>query len=110
MSIAERELLRISTVCAELDLDGVRGDLVCAHAACALAALDGVTEVTQAHVERAAHLALRHRLRRDPLAPPPGGGPDPAIDDALDETAGDGDATATATVCRARMPVSGRAR
>ncbi|HWH11448.1 MAG TPA: VWA domain-containing protein [Solirubrobacteraceae bacterium] len=84
VTIAERELLRITAVCAELDLDGVRGDLVCAHAACALAALDGLTEVDAVHVERAAHLALRHRLRRDPLSPPPaGGGRDPAIDDAL---------------------------
>ncbi len=87
VTIGERELLRISTVCAKLDLDGVRGDLVCAHAARALAALDGETEVTKAHVERAAHLALRHRMRRDPLAPPPGGGKDPGIDEALDQTA-----------------------
>ncbi len=85
VTIAERELLRISEVCARLDLDGVRGDLVCAHAACALAALDGEREVGAAHVERAAHLALRHRLRRDPLAPPPQGGRDPAIDDALEQ-------------------------
>ncbi len=95
VTIAERELLRISAVCAQLDLDGVRGDLVCAHAACALAALDEQTEVTAAHIERAAHLALRHRLRRDPLAPPPVGGRDPAIDDAL-EQAGDPDGPAGA--------------
>ncbi|MCW3000106.1 MAG: hypothetical protein JWN65_3655, partial [Solirubrobacterales bacterium] len=87
VAISERELLRISAVCAQLDLDGVRGDLVCAHAACALAALDGETEVTAAHVARAAHLALRHRLRRDPLAPPPEGGREPAIDEALQEAA-----------------------
>ncbi len=85
VTIGERELLRISAVCARLELDGVRGDLVCAHAACALAALDGVSEVGDAHVDRAAHLALRHRLRRDPLAPPPDGGRDPSIDEALDE-------------------------
>jgi magnesium chelatase subunit D len=83
VTIGERELLRIAAVCAELDLDGVRGDLVCAQTACALAALDGVTAVTTGQLERAAHLALRHRLRRDPLDPPPGGGRDPAIDDAL---------------------------
>jgi magnesium chelatase subunit D len=82
--IAERQLLRIAAVCAALDLDGVRGDLVCAHTACALAALGGQLEVQSDHVDRAAHLALRHRLRRDPLAPPPGGGRDPAIDEALD--------------------------
>jgi magnesium chelatase subunit D len=88
VTISERQLLRISSVCAQLDLDGVRGDLVCAHAARALAALDGATEVDAQHVERAAHLALRHRLRRDPLAPPPpGSGRDPAIDDALTESA-----------------------
>ncbi|WP_354700356.1 hypothetical protein DSM112329_00626 [Paraconexibacter sp. AEG42_29] len=93
--ISERELLRITRVCVELDLDGVRGDLVCAQAARALAALDGVEDVDASHVERAAHLALRHRMRRDPLAPPPsGGGNDPAIDDALESAndADDGDA------------------
>jgi magnesium chelatase subunit D len=92
--ISERELLRISTVCAQLDLDGIRGDLVCAHAACALAALDGVTDVTPEHVDRAAHLALRHRLRRDPLAPPPDGGRDQAIEDALEQSEGDASETA----------------
>jgi magnesium chelatase subunit D len=89
VSIGERERLRISTVCAQLQLDGVRGDLVCAHAACALAALDDEHEVGAGHVERAAHLALRHRLRRDPLGPPPGPGDDPQIEDALDGSEGD---------------------
>lgn len=85
--LPERELLRISTTCASLDLDGVRGDLVCAQAARAIAALEGEATVTADHVSKAAHLALRHRLRRDPLAPPPTGGRDQAIDDALDEAA-----------------------
>jgi len=84
VTITERVLLRISSVCTQLDLDGVRGDLVCAQAARALAALDGADEVGDAHVDRAAHLALRHRLRRDPLAPPPDGR-DPSIDEALEE-------------------------
>ncbi|MFT4103889.1 MAG: AAA family ATPase, partial [Burkholderiaceae bacterium] len=69
--LPETMLQRITTVCAQLDLDGIRGDLVCAQAARALAALDGTGEVTAGQVERAAQLALRHRLRRDPLAPPP---------------------------------------
>jgi len=90
VEISEQMLLRISAVCAQLDLDGVRGDLVCAQAARALAALDGVPAVDAAHVERAAHLALRHRLRRDPLAPPPGDSErDPAIDEALQDSAGE---------------------
>jgi magnesium chelatase subunit D len=87
--IADRDLLRIAAVCSQLDLDGIRGDLVCAHAARGLAALDGLTDVTADHIDRAAHLALRHRLRRDPLGPPPTGGRDPAIDAALDRTADD---------------------
>jgi magnesium chelatase subunit D len=88
VGLDERQLRRIAEVCARLDLDGIRGDLVCAQAACALAALDGAEAADDEHVERAAHLALRHRLRRDPLAPPPEGGDrDPAIDDALSETA-----------------------
>jgi magnesium chelatase subunit D len=87
VALGERMLARITSVCAALDLDGVRGDLVCAHAARALAALDGAGEVEPAHVERAAHLALRHRLRRDPLAPPPDRERDPSIDDALDQHA-----------------------
>jgi magnesium chelatase subunit D len=65
--LPERELLRITGACARLGVDGVRGDIVCARAARALAALDGVDEVAEAHVRRAAALALHHRRRRDPL-------------------------------------------
>jgi magnesium chelatase subunit D len=67
--LSERELLRIAGACAQLRIDGVRGDIVTARAACALAAFDGVEQVTDEHVRRAALLALAHRRRRDPLAP-----------------------------------------
>ena len=82
--LPERELLRITGACAQLGVDGVRGDIVCAWAARALAALDGADEVTEDHVRRAAPLALSHRRRRDPLD---GGAPDEqelerALDDA----------------------------
>ncbi|MBO9533865.1 MAG: ATP-binding protein, partial [Solirubrobacteraceae bacterium] len=86
--LSDRMLERVTATCANLDLDGVRGDLVCAQTARALAALDGAPEVAADHVARAAHLALRHRLRRDPLAPPPTGGREPAIDAALDASTG----------------------
>ncbi|MHB8694196.1 MAG: VWA domain-containing protein [Solirubrobacteraceae bacterium] len=66
--LPERELLRITGACAQLRVDGVRGDIVTARAARALAALEGVSEVSEAHVRRAAVLALAHRRRRDPLA------------------------------------------
>ena len=65
--LPERELLRITGACAKLGVDGVRGDIVSARAARALAALDGAEEVAEEHVRRAAALALAHRRRRDPL-------------------------------------------
>jgi magnesium chelatase subunit D len=65
--LPERELLRITGACAKLGVDGVRGDIVSARAARALAALDGADEVASDHVRRAAALALAHRRRRDPL-------------------------------------------
>jgi len=67
VALPERELLRITGACARLGVDGVRGDIVSALAARALAALDGTDEVSEDHVRRAAALALAHRRRRDPL-------------------------------------------
>jgi magnesium chelatase subunit D len=65
--LPERELRRITGACAKLAIDGVRGDIVSARAAQALAALAGAEEVGEDHVRRAAELALAHRRRRDPL-------------------------------------------
>ncbi len=56
-----------ASVCLALGSDGLRGELTLLRAARALAALDGATEVTRAHIRAAAPMALRHRLRRDPL-------------------------------------------
>jgi magnesium chelatase subunit D len=81
--LPERELMRITHACASLGVDGVRGDIVCARAARALAALDGLDDVGEEHVRRAAALALLHRRRRDPLD---GRAPSPDdIDRALDD-------------------------
>lgn len=66
--LPERELLRIAGACAQLGVDGVRGDLVTARAARALAALDGADQVAESHVRRAAALALPHRRRRWPIS------------------------------------------
>src|SRR5258708_12735358 len=65
--LPERELMRIAGACARLGVDGVRGDIVSARAACALAALESKDEVEEQHVRRAAELALAHPLRPDPL-------------------------------------------
>ena len=80
--LPERELLRITGACAALGIDGARGDIVTARAAQALAALEGDDEVTEAHVRRAAPLALSHRRRRDPLGEDEGQESD--LDRALD--------------------------
>ncbi|MBI4782718.1 MAG: magnesium chelatase ATPase subunit I [Oscillatoriophycideae cyanobacterium NC_groundwater_1537_Pr4_S-0.65um_50_18] len=59
--------IKISQVCSELDVDGLRGDIVTNRTAKALTALDGRTEVTVDDIKRVIVMALRHRLRKDPL-------------------------------------------
>lgn len=59
--------LKISQVCAELDVDGLRGDIVTNRTARALTALEGRSEVTVDDIRRVVVMALRHRLRKDPL-------------------------------------------
>jgi magnesium chelatase subunit I len=59
--------LSISSVCGELDVDGLRGDIVTNRAARALAAFEGRTEVSEDDVARVVSCCLRHRLRKDPL-------------------------------------------
>jgi magnesium chelatase subunit I len=59
--------VKISEVCSELDVDGLRGDIVSNRAAKALTAYEGRTEVTVDDIHRVITLCLRHRLRKDPL-------------------------------------------
>jgi magnesium chelatase subunit I len=59
--------LKISEVCSELNVDGLRGDIVTNRAAKALAALEGRSQVTVDDIRRVITLCLRHRLRKDPL-------------------------------------------
>lgn len=60
-------LIAGTRLCMAVGVDGLRGELTLLRAARALAALDGATTVDAALVARAAPMALRHRLRRDPL-------------------------------------------
>jgi magnesium chelatase subunit I len=60
-------LTTIARLCQALGTDGLRGELTVMRAARALAALQGDSTVGEDHVRRVAVLALRHRLRRDPL-------------------------------------------
>ncbi|PPD95688.1 hypothetical protein GOBAR_DD07297 [Gossypium barbadense] len=59
--------VKISQVCAELNVDGLRGDIVTNRAAKALAALKGRDCVTAEDIATVIPNCLRHRLRKDPL-------------------------------------------
>ncbi len=56
-----------ASVCLALGSDGLRGELTLLRTARALAAYNGAKEVTRDHIRESAPMALRHRLRRDPL-------------------------------------------
>jgi magnesium chelatase subunit I len=59
--------IQISQVCAQLNIDGLRGDIVTNRAAKAFAAFEARTKVTPKDIIRVGPLCLRHRLRKDPL-------------------------------------------
>jgi magnesium chelatase subunit D len=64
----ERPVLeKIAQLCADLKVDGHRGELTIMRASRALAAFEGRRTVTNDHVKRVSGMALRHRLRRDAL-------------------------------------------
>ncbi len=56
-----------SRLCMAIGADGLRGELTIMRAARAHAALNGATAVSLADVRAVSALALRHRLRRNPL-------------------------------------------
>mmetsp|Transcript_6469 Transcript_6469/g.17604 ORF Transcript_6469/g.17604 Transcript_6469/m.17604 type:complete len:354 (-) Transcript_6469:20-1081(-) len=59
--------VKISEVCSQLDVDGLRGDIVTNRAAKAHAAYNGRDKVTIKDIAKIITLCLRHRLRKDPL-------------------------------------------
>ncbi|ASN78866.1 g-protoporyphyrin IX chelatase (chloroplast) [Porphyra umbilicalis] len=59
--------VKISQVCGELDVDGLRGDIVTNRAAKAYAAFNGQQTVNSSDISKVITLCLRHRLRKDPL-------------------------------------------
>lgn len=59
--------VNISKICAELNVDGLRGDIVTNRAAKALAALGNRDNVVPKDILTIIPLCLRHRLRKDPL-------------------------------------------
>ncbi len=67
VDVPDRILEQAASLCISLGADGLRGELTLMRAARALAALDGCAIVEDAHLKTVAPMALRHRLRRDPL-------------------------------------------
>nr|WCH58126.1 Mg chelatase subunit e [Cystoclonium purpureum f. stellatum] len=59
--------VKISEVCGELDVDGLRGDIVINRAAKAFAAYNNREQVEISDIKEVITLCLRHRLRKDPL-------------------------------------------
>jgi magnesium chelatase subunit I len=58
---------KAAQLCMAIGADGLRGELTLLRAARAFAALEGKKTVTLAHLAQIAPMALRHRLRRNPL-------------------------------------------
>ncbi len=67
VEVTDEILERTSQLCIALGTDGLRGELTLIRAARAAAALDMADAVEVAHLRKVASIALRHRLRRDPL-------------------------------------------
>ncbi|MCW2878642.1 MAG: magnesium chelatase [Sphaerisporangium sp.] len=87
--LSDGSLRQIATVCAAFGVDGMRADLITAHAAVAHAAWRGRTEVTAEDIREAVRLALPHRRRRDPFDAP--GLDESELDDLLGDSGPDHD-------------------
>jgi magnesium chelatase subunit I len=67
VDVSDTTMERIAGLCIALETDGLRGELTLVRAARAMAALEGADAVDVQHLREVAPMALRHRLRRDPL-------------------------------------------
>lgn len=67
LQVSDDLLLQCATLCHKLGTDGLRAELTLLRATRAYAALQGDTVAELKHLRAIAPLALRHRLRRNPL-------------------------------------------
>ena len=67
LKTSEKFLRDVAELCLAMGSDGLRGELTLLKAARAYAAWRDDTALTRAHLCAVAPMALRHRLRRDPL-------------------------------------------
>jgi magnesium chelatase subunit D len=68
--VGEELLELITDICAEYQVDGLRGDIVMYKTASTIAAYEDRTQVTVEDVREAAQMALLHRQRRLPFQQP----------------------------------------
>jgi len=67
LQVSDDLLLQCATLCHKLGTDGLRAELTLLRATRAYAALQGDKVADRSHLRAIAPLALRHRLRRNPL-------------------------------------------
>lgn len=67
LTTSDDNLRDVAQLCIQLGSDGLRGELTLLKAARAYAAFRDDTALTRGHIRDVATLALRHRMRRDPL-------------------------------------------
>ena len=67
VTVPDGVLTAAAQLCVALGTDGLRGELTLVRAARATAALEGRASASHADLKAVAEMALRHRLRRDPL-------------------------------------------
>ena len=70
VKVSDEILELITGICAEYDVDGMRGDITMYKTASTIAAYEGRTDVNAEDVREAANLALLHRQRRQPFQQP----------------------------------------
>jgi magnesium chelatase subunit I len=67
IEVTDEMLMLCATLCHKLGTDGLRAELTLLRSTRAYAALTGALTVRKEHLRAMAPLALRHRLRRNPL-------------------------------------------
>ncbi len=67
LTTSDANLRDVAELCLALGSDGLRGELTLLKAARAFAAWRDDTALTRSHIRAMAPMALRHRLRRDPM-------------------------------------------
>ena len=70
VTVSDDILELITSICAEYDVDGMRGDITMYKTAATISAYEERTEVNAEDVREAANLALLHRQRRQPFQQP----------------------------------------